>query len=154
MNERKLYVCGGCHQFWSSEQEGVTCPSCGGAVYPVDLSYAEYAAFSDREKQQFKKNYLASHAVVPEPPVAKKKRPAGEDFWLKLLNLILNLLLAVFLVVGLLVMVLNWLDGYDFWEPLLAGLCVAAVGLVLVAAMKVFLGLARDVRAIRRKMEK
>lgn len=154
MSERKLYVCGSCHQFWSSDRAGVPCPSCGGRVYPVDQDYNAYAALSAGEKAAFKEEYLKTHAfeAAEAEPSRLSSLAQDETLWTRGLDLALNITLGLCLVAAVIVLI-YYAAEEAFGLGLLLAVALAVGGFLTVAGMKVFIGMAKDIKAIRNKME-
>lgn len=156
MSERKLYVCGSCHQFWSSDRGGVPCPSCGGRVYPVDQDYHAYTALSPEEKAAFKEEYLKTHtfeAAEGEPePFRQSSLAQDETLWIRGLDVALNITLGLCLVAAVIVLI-YYAAEEAFGLGLLLAAALAVGGFLTVAGLKVFIGMAKDLKAIRNKME-
>lgn len=154
MSERKLYVCGTCRQFWSSDRAKVPCPSCGGKVYSVEMDYAAYTALSAEEKAKFKEEYLETHtfeAVRSDAPEAASYAP-DETLWTRVLDTALNVTLGLCFVAAV-VLLIYYAAEEAFGLGLLLAVALAVGGLLTVAGMKIFIGMAKDLKAIRNKME-
>lgn len=154
MSERKLYVCGNCHQFWSSDRAGVPCPSCGSKVYPVDKDYDAYAALSAEEKAAFKEEYLKTHTfeAVKAEPAGLSSFARDENLWIRGLDIALNITLGLCLVAAV-ILLIYYAAEEAFGLGLLVAAALAVGGFLTVAGMKVFIGMAKDLKAIRNKME-
>lgn len=154
MSERKLYVCGSCHQFWSSDRAGVPCPSCGGRVYPVDKDYNAYAALSAEEKAAFKEEYLKTHTfeAAEAAPSRLSSLAQDENLWIRGLDVALNITLGLCLVAAV-ILLIYYAAEEAFGLGLLVAAALAVGGFLAVAGMKVFIGMAKDLKAIRNKME-
>lgn len=164
MNYRKLYVCTQCHEFWSSAKEAQSCPGCGAPVCPVDLDYETYAAWTPEEKAAFKADYIASHDLTGYRPTATS-RPASEagggytsldqpTDWIGVLDKLTNISLFVIIlsaVIIFFVMAVN--GGISVLFGLLYAVILLVAGFASAACMKVFIGMARDLKAVRKKMD-
>lgn len=156
MEEKKLYVCGKCHRFWSADREKQVCIDCGGRLNPVEQDYEQYAAMTDEEKAAFKESYLAQHTLKsePDPEPTREEAAMNSLFWINTLDVLLNILLAllcvgVFFSIGYILMFA--LNG-NALESMFNGLVTFFGAFLGIAIMKVLLGMARDLKALRRKM--
>jgi hypothetical protein len=163
MSQRKLYVCTNCHEFWSSASPAISCPGCGSPVCPVEQDYDEYSGWTQEEKKAFKENYVAQHDLTAKLNPAGQARtehgdtssaPADSDFWIGGLDTALNITLVVFVLLAVVAFGIG-VSGGD--EGILIGLVSAVVilvaGFLTVAGMKIFIGMAKDLKAIRRKLD-
>lgn len=76
MEERKLLVCPHCYSFYSAKTDSTesTCEKCGFEVKRVDVDWSTYAAMSQKEKDQFKAQYLDENFdVKPFQPMKDSK---------------------------------------------------------------------------------
>lgn len=62
MNNKNLYVCKSCHNFFSGFISNLEtgCPDCNGPLEKIDVDYAQYSEWPDSAKQAFQKAYLKS----------------------------------------------------------------------------------------------
>ena len=154
MSERKLYVCTQCHGFWSALGGAPACPKCGGKVHQVDVDYDTYASWTAEEKADFKQSYINTHNFT-DGPTSVFAKAADTDFWIRGVDLALNIAMVMFCIAAVvLLIVITAAGGVEgFFIDLLAAASLAVVGFLLVAGMKIFLGMAKDLKAIRSKME-
>ncbi len=163
MSQRKLYVCTKCHEFWSSNTPAVTCPGCGGAVCPVDQDYEAYSGWTQEEKAAFKEAYVAQHDLTPPARPAVRADSCGTssasaqadaDFWINGLDTALNITLVVFILLAVVVFgVLAVNGGEGVLIGLLSAVAIGVAGFLTVAGMKIFIGMAKDLKAIRKKLD-
>lgn len=159
MSERKLYVCTHCHEFWSSAKDAVTCPGCGSPVLPVEQNYEQYAAWNAEEKAAFKARYVQEHDLTPPKHAAKvaMEQISGtvenDQFWINCLNTALNVSLFLFLLAAVIVFFACAVQGgIMVLVGLLTGALLLVLGLLSVAGMKIFIGMAKDLKAVRSKL--
>lgn len=160
MSYRKLYVCTKCHEFWSSAKEATVCPGCDSPVLPVEQDYEQYAAWTAEEKAAFKARYVQEHDLTPPKTAAAatmgqvSEKVEDDQFWINGLNTALNISLFIFLLASVVTFFGCAVQGDGM---VLVGLLSAALLLVLgflsVAGMKIFIGMAKDLKAIRKKMD-
>lgn len=160
MSYRKLYVCTQCHEFWSSGKEAAACPACGSAVVPVEQDYEEYAAWTAEEKAAFKARYVQQHDLTPPTGAAARtmeqtvEAVEDEQFWINSLNTVLNISLCLFLLAAVVVFFACAVQGgWSVLVGLLAAAGLVAAGFLSVAALKIFIGMAKDLKAIRQKLD-
>lgn len=161
MSYRKLYVCTQCHEFWSSAKEAQSCPGCGAPVCPVDLDYDTYAAWTPEEKAAFKADYIASHDLTGYRPASQPASEASGEYtsvdqpidWIGALDKLTNVSLFVIILSAVIIFFAMAVNG---GVSVLLGLLYAAIllvaGFASAACMKVFIGMARDLKAVRKKM--
>lgn len=164
MTNRQLYICTQCHEFWSSAKEAHTCPSCGAPVCPVEQDYAAYAAWSPEEKAAFKADYIACHdfSGYQAAPSARPAHGAGAEQemldqpfdWIGMLDKMTNIsLLLILLCAVILFFVMAANGGVSVLLGLLASAGLVVAGLASAAMMKIFIGMAKDLKAVRQKLE-
>ena len=153
MSDRKLYVCANCHGFWSALGGAPACPKCGGKVHQVDVDYDTYASWTAEEKADFKQAYINTHDFS-DGPTATLTKAADTDFWISGMDTALNVTIALFAIIAVVVLLAGTASGVEgFFIGLLAAAVIAVMGFLAVAGMKIFLGMAKDLKAIRNKME-
>lgn len=163
MSQRKLYVCTKCHEFWSSATPAASCPGCGSPVCPVEQDYDEYAGWTQEEKKAFKENYVAQHDLTPPPRPAVRPDAYGApaafaqtdtDFWISGLDTALNITLVVFVLLAVVAFGIGVAGGDEgILIGLVSAVVILVVGFLTVAGMKIFIGMARDLKAIRKKLD-
>lgn len=161
MSDRRLFVCTRCHQFWSAGSSADACPACGSPVLPVEQDYEEYTSWTQEEKAAFKARYVAEHDLTAAAPVSSASAQSytteerSPTYWIDSLDKYANILLAVIVVLALLVLIGSSVmgGGVGFFVGLVLAVAICLVGFAGVAAIKVFLDMARDIKAMRTKME-
>lgn len=159
MSYRKLYVCTQCHEFWSSAKEAATCPGCGSPVIPVEQDYEQYAAWTAEEKAAFKARYVQEHDITPPRSAASAMEQVSEtvendQFWINSLNTALNLSLFIFLLAAVITFFACAVQGgWSVLIGLLSAVLLVILGFLSVAGLKIFIGMARDLKAIRKKLD-
>ena len=160
MNDRKLYVCTQCHEFWSSAKEATNCPGCGSPVVPVEQDYQQYAAWTAEERTAFKTRYVQEHDLTPpKSTVSASMEQVSETvendlFWINSLNTALNISLCVFLLAAVIVFfACAFQGGAAVLTGLLSAVVLTMLGFLSVAGMKIFIGMAKDLKAIRSKLD-
>lgn len=153
MSERKLYVCTSCHGFWSALGGAPACPKCGGTVHQVEVDYDTYASWTAEEKANFKQSYLNTHNFS-DGPTAVFTKASDSDLWIKGMDTALNVTIALFAIMAVVVLIAGAAAGVaGFFIGLLAAALIGVIGFLAVAGMKIFIGMAKDLKAIRNKME-
>lgn len=154
MSERKLYVCTQCHGFWSALGGAPACPKCGGKVHQVDVDYDTYASWTAEEKADFKQSYINTHNFT-DGPTSVFTKAADTDFWIKGMDTALNITMVLFVVAAFITLIACVSSGrfVGLLVGLLAATALAIIGFLAVAGMKIFLGMAKDLKAIRNKIE-
>ena len=160
MTNRQLYICTQCHEFWSSAKEAHTCPSCGAPVCPGEQDYAAYAAWSPEEKAAFKADYIARHdfsgyQATSTRTTAAEQETLDQPFdWIGMLDKMTNIsLLLILLCAVILFFVMAANGGVSVLLGLLASAGLVVAGLASAAMMKIFIGMAKDLKAVRQKLE-
>ena len=163
MSQRKLYVCTKCHEFWSSATPAVSCPGCGSPVCPVEQDYDEYSGWTQEEKKAFKENYVAQHDLTVKPDAAEGARTehgdasassADTDFWIGGLDTALNITLVVFVLLAVVAFGMGAAGGDEgILIGLVSAVAILVAGFLTVAGMKIFIGMAKDLKAIRKKLD-
>lgn len=156
MEERRLYICGKCHHFWSGDKRMTTCPDCGSGVHPVELDYQTYRSWTDEQRRDFRQEYAATHlfpedtADVPVTVYGRQKN----GFWIRLLDTALNVMLFLYMVLaaGVFVVLAGRGGMQGFLIGLAAALLIVILSLLTIAGMKIFIGMAKDLKAIRNRM--
>ncbi len=163
MSERKLFVCSQCHEFWSSTQRATTCAQCGGPVCPVEQDYEEYASWTPEEKKAFKEQYVATHNLkattstyqeVVATATERTQTAQDSEFWIGCLNMSLNVALVCFVLLAIVALFsIASLGGANVLTGIVSAVVIVVVGILSVAGMKIFIGMAKDLKAIRKKLD-
>lgn len=164
MEFKQLYVCPSCKAFFHCPPEISRrgCPQCKRELKYVPVSHEKFTQMTPEERAAFKaevlKDVVADSAFTPQ----KEGKETVDDFevsneiiplsgWAKGLRFVCWLIFIVFCFAALLVFAstsnANSLMGF------IVSAGVFLLGFLLVAATMVFLDIAKDVRAIRSKLE-
>ena len=157
---KQLYVCKDCEQWFSGNPEKTLkgCPHCKGKLVYVPVNYEKYKAMDDEEKAAFKqsfleKNDLSNIGIDNKVQLAEEQYISNSDIkdssgWISGLKAINWLVFGVFIIAGLIA------AGSGTPIGLLIFFACFIAGFMTVAMTMVFLGMAKDLKAIRARLEK
>jgi len=168
MSAYRLCYCPNCKSFVTtdSSKDSPRCPVCKTAMKFVPVNMDEYESWDEAKKASFEQKYFADMAQAPanpeqskqSPPICEKKdtpafsshdEPSSDSsIWIVGLEAISWFVLAACVIVGL---VLGISSG-SLSGIVLFILC-ALGGFLVVGMTMVFLGMARDLKAIRNALE-
>lgn len=159
---KQLYVCKDCEQWFSGNPEQTLkgCPHCKGKLVYVPVNYEKYKAMDDEEKAAFKqsfleKNDLSNIGIDNKVQLAEEQYISNSDIkdsngWISGLRFVGWLIFILFFIGG--IMLFGLLGGSS--AGVFAFLLCVVGGFMSVAMTMVFLGMAKDLKAIRARLEK
>ena len=144
------YYCPACKSFWQSEstdeQHVQPCGTCGGAPLFTGYSVEQWKLLSPAEKE------MAINALTQRMSESPPQKSAGVN-WIKGLRVLCWCSFAMIILAGIVAAVIIANDtGYAF-APFLVVIGSFVVAFASVAVMMVFLGMAEDLRSIRKKLD-
>ncbi len=180
MDEKRVYFCLKCRAWYSVRKKNTDpkCPECGKALSLVDIDYEQFNDLTDGEREDFERRFISTHFSAPKAlsnnheqykvsedrarsersnKGSKQKKDKDDyistsDGWISLLETVCLIIVLVFILSGIFIM------GNNFEEGLyLPGVLICAgltfIGLFIVSSTMVFLGMARNLKAIKNKLE-
>lgn len=159
MENRRVYVCPNCKSWYSHEKNMFSpeadrkesiCPNCQHKLVETDIDYEEFSAMAKEEKQRVKQQYLDTHelSVTPHAEAEDENSASG---WISGLNVFSWVAFFAIIIAGLVLAApfLRYAPGYGVLIIIGAFL----LAFLSVAGTMVFLGMASDLKAIRKNLE-
>lgn len=159
MENRRVYVCPNCKSWYSHEKNMFSpeadrkesiCPNCQHKLVETDIDYEEFSAMAKEEKQRVKQQYLDTHEL-PVTPHAEAEDENSASGWVSGLNVFSWVAFFAIIIAGLVLAApfLRYAPGYGVLIIIGAFL----LAFLSVAGTMVFLGMASDLKAIRKNLE-
>ena len=152
MENRKVYVCPNCKHWYSHEADEKTpvCPNCHHELVEADFGYAYFSGMTKEEKANIKQRYLATHEL-PMTPYVGEEDDNSSSGWIRGLNVFSWVAFFAIIIAGLVIAspFLREAPGYGVLIIIVAFL----LAFLSVAGTMVFLGMASDLKAIRKNLE-
>lgn len=159
MENRRVYVCPNCKSWYSHEKNMFSpeadrkesiCPNCQHKLVETDIDYEEFSAMAKEEKQRVKQQYLDTHEL-PVTPHAKAEDENSASGWISGLNVFSWVAFFAIIIAGLVLAApfLRYAPGYGVLIIIGAFL----LAFLSVAGTMVFLGMASDLKAMRKNLE-
>ena len=126
------------------------CPNCQHKLVETDIDYEEFSAMAKEEKQRVKQQYLDTHEL-PVTPHAEAEDENSASGWISGLNVFSWVAFFAIIIAGLVLAApfLRYAPGYGVLIIIGAFL----LAFLSVAGTMVFLGMASDLKAIRKNLE-
>lgn len=151
MENRRVYVCPNCKHWYSHEADEKTavCPNCHHELVEADIGYAYFSRMTKEEKANSKQQYLATHELPMTPYVGNEEEASSG--WISGLNVFSWVAFFAIIIAGLVLAApfLRYAPGYGVLIIIGAFL----LAFLSVAGTMVFLGMASDLKAIRKNLE-
>lgn len=151
MENRRVYVCPNCKHWYSHEADEKTavCPNCHHELVEADIDYAYFSRMTKEEKANAKQQYLATHELPMTPYVGNEEEASSG--WISGLNVFSWVAFFAIIIAGLVLAApfLRYAPGYGVLIIIGAFL----LAFLSVAGTMVFLGIASDLKAIRKNLE-
>lgn len=159
MENRRVYVCPNCKSWYSHEKNMFSpeadrkesiCPNCQHKLVETDIDYEEFSAMAKEEKQRVKQQYLDTHEL-PVTPHAEAEDENSASGWISGLKIFSWAAFFAIIIAGLVLAApfLRYAPGYGVLIIIGAFL----LAFLSVAGTMVFLGMASDLKAIRKNLE-
>lgn len=159
MENRRVYVCPNCKSWYSHEKNMFSpeadrkesiCPNCQHKLVETDIDYEEFSAMAKEEKQRVKQQYLDTHEL-PVTPHAEAEDENSASGWISGLKIFSWVSFFAIIIAGLVLAApfLRYAPGYGVLIIIGAFL----LAFLSVAGTMVFLGMASDLKAIRKNLE-
>lgn len=159
MENRRVYVCPNCKSWYSHEKNMFSpeadrkesiCPNCQHKPVETDIDYEEFSAMAKEEKQRVKQQYLDTHEL-PVTPHAEAEDENSASGWISGLKIFSWVAFFAIIIAGLVLAApfLRYAPGYGVLIIIGAFL----LAFLSVAGTMVFLGMASDLKAIRKNLE-
>lgn len=159
MENRRVYVCPNCKSWYSHEKNMFSpeadrkesiCPNCQHKLVETDIDYEEFSAMAKEEKQRVKQQYLDTHEL-PVTPHAEAEDENSASGWISGLKIFSWVAFFAIIIAGLVLAApfLRYAPGYGVLIIIGAFL----LAFLSVAGTMVFLGMASDLKAIRKNLE-
>lgn len=142
-----LMVCPKCHCFYSAEKgkASISCKDCGTVLDATDFDYEKYSAFTETQKQDFKKQYIKQRYHQEYHYTKPPFEPMPQSGWVGYIGCF-GWLCLVFCIIG---GVFAFLSG-----AFLVGIVAIFAGLASSGALILFSIVAEDVRHIRNRVDR
>ena len=126
------------------------CPNCQHKLVETDIDYEEFSAMAKEEKQRVKQQYLDTHEL-PVTPHAEAEDENSASGWISGLKIFSWVAFFAIIIAGLVLAApfLRYAPGYGVLIIIGAFL----LAFLSVAGTMVFLGMASDLKAIRKNLE-
>ena len=159
MAVKNVYICPEC-KTWQSVTENQAkkgCEKCNNSITYVPIEYKTFKQMNDEEREVFKKNFLqnltdgksilGSYVVPVSKPVSEPvENIKASSGWIDGMQAIGWVVFAAFIIVGVLALTSSPDGVLVFLGCILAGFL--SVGMTMI-----FLDMAKDLKAIRAKLE-
>ena len=154
MENRRVYVCPNCKHWYSHEADEKTavCPNCHHKLVEADIDYAYFSRMTKEEKQRVKQKYLDTHelSVTPHAEAEDENSASG---WISGLKIFSWVSFFAIIIAGLVLSIPYFNYSYSQGYGVLIIIAAFLVAFLSVAGMMVFLGMASDLKAIRKNLE-
>ena len=154
MENRRVYVCPNCKSWYSHEadRKESICPNCQHKLVETDIDYEEFSAMAKEEKQRVKQQYLDTHEL-PVTPHAEAEDENSASGWISGLKIFSWVSFFAIIIAGLVLSIPYFNYSYSQGYGVLIIIAAFLVAFLSVAGMMVFLGMASDLKAIRKNLE-
>lgn len=161
MENRRVYVCPNCKSWYSHEKNMFSpeadrkesiCPNCQHKLVETDIDYEEFSAMAKEEKQRVKQQYLDTHEL-PVTPHAEAEDENSASGWISGLKIFSWVSFFAIIIAGLVLSIPYFNYSYSQGYVVLIIIAAFLVAFLSVAGMMVFLGMASDLKAIRKNLE-
>lgn len=153
MENRRVYVCPNCKHWYSHEADEKTavCPNCHRELVETDIDYKAFSAMSKEDKRSLKQHYLDTHELFMTPIVVADANGGSSSSWISGLKVFSWVAFFAIIIAGLVLAApfLRYAPGYGVLIIIGAFL----LAFLSVAGTMVFLGMASDLKAIRKNLE-
>lgn len=160
MENRRVYVCPNCKHWYSHEKNWSSpetdskesiCPNCQHRLVETDIDYEEFSSMAKEEKQRVKQQYLDTHELSMTPRVEDEDSSASG--WISGLKFFSWAAFFAIIIAGLVLSVPYFNYSYSRGYGVLIIIGAFLIAFLSVAGMMVFLGMASDLKAIRKNLE-
>jgi|GEM_PF-1191030 len=151
MENRRVYVCPNCKHWYSHEADEKTavCPNCHHELVEADIDYAYFSRMTKEEKANAKQQYLATHELPMTPYVGNEEEASSG--WISGLNVFSWVAFFAIIIAGLVLAAPFLRYAPSYGVLIIIGAFLLAF--LSVAGTMVFLGMASDLKAIRKNLE-
>ena len=153
MENRRVYVCPNCKHWYSHEADEKTavCPNCHRELVETDIDYKAFSAMSKEDKRSLKQHYLDTHELFMTPIVVADANGGSSSSWISGLKVFSWVAFFAIIIAGLVLAApfLRYAPGYGVLIIIGAFL----LAFLSVAGTMVFLGMASDLKAIRKALQ-
>lgn len=149
MNNELICFCPKCKtMFTVSKRNGnPVCPDCKGRLVNTNLSYEEYSSMTDSEKESFENRYYRNDLQKSHKKQKAVIKNKDSDIWISLLETFCAIIIALCILAALFIL------GQNIRVGIIVAIALVLMGFLLVSGIMVFVGMARDLRAIRNEIE-
>lgn len=149
MNNELICFCPKCKTMFAvSKRNGnPVCPDCKGQLVNTNLSYEEYSSMTDSEKESFENRYYRNNPQESHKKQRTANKNKDSDVWISLLEAFCAIVIALCILFALFVL------GQNIKAGIVVAIVLTLIGFLLVSGIMVFVGMARDLRAIRNEIE-
>lgn len=153
MENQSIYVCPNCKHWYSHEADEKTavCPNCHHELVEADIGYAYFSRMTKEEKANAKQQYLATHELPMTPYVGNEEEASSG--WISGLKIFSWVSFFAIIIAGLVLSIPYFNYSYSQGYGVLIIIAAFLVAFLSVAGMMVFLGMASDLKAIRKNLE-
>ena len=154
MEQRKVYVCPSCKCWYSQaiHEKTPVCPNCHHELVETDIDYKAFSVMSKEDKQSLKQHYLDTHEL-PMTPVADDTEESSSSGWISGLKVFSWILFFSIIIAGL----FSAMPYFSYSSRKEYGFLIIVVSFFVaflsVAGTMVSLGMASDLKAIRKALE-
>lgn len=169
MEEKRMYICPRCETWYSVHRKNTTpkCPECGQMLNFVNIDCEQFNWLSEKEREDLKRNYFSARANVlksqsnyseesnhtADPAAKNEKKNKDTSGWISLMETMCAIVIAAFMFTGAVVLGQYFQRGQYQIVGILIFLGMTLVGLLAVSGTMVFIGMAKDLKAIRNELE-
>lgn len=155
MENRRVYVCPNCKHWYSHEADEKTavCPNCHRELVETDIDYKAFSTMSKEDKRSLKQHYLDTHELFMTPIVVADANGGSSSSWISGLKVFSWILFFAIIILGWFLAI----PYFSYHSHTEYGLLIIVASFLFaflsVAGTMVFLGMASDLKAIRKNLE-
>ena len=145
MNEERVCICPKCGAWYyvNKKNSGPECPDCKCFLICTNISSEEFDSLSDEERNSIMKKCFPSNSN------ADRRKINDSSFWIVTMEIISAIIIAASIIFGIFVLTSAKYIGVG----IIGFVIVVAIGIMAVSSLMVFIGIAKDVKAIRGKLK-
>lgn len=145
MNEERVCICPKCKSWYyvNKKNSGPKCPDCNCFLICTNISSEEFDSMPNE-----KRNSIMDKCIFKNSDTDRKKIN-DSSLWIVIMEIVSTIIIAVSVLMG--VFILTSADYIGI--GILGFAAIVLIGIIAVSSSMVFVGMARDIKAIRSKLD-
>lgn len=145
MNEDRMCLCPKCGTWFyvNRKNSGPECPDCQCFLICTNISSEEFDSMPEEKRAALRNNNYKQEPAKP------KKETSDSSIWMRIVEIVNAIIISVSILFGILIRTYSRNTALG-----IVGLILSIfVGLIIASGSMMFVDIARDIRAIRNKMD-